>query len=162
MRALYLARDILDALATEAISQGGRLPLRGELSGTSMVPAIRPGDTLLMEASGPEELRPGDIALFRGPHGRLVAHRVVHAPGHVRQDRLRGPGEKTSLLVSSEAPGSRPEDVPPEAVLGRVLVIKRGWPFRPLARRLHSRLRRVISKEPLTQHFLSRLRRAIR
>ena len=137
MKVLRLTPGALDTLTREVTARGGHLELVGELSGTSMVPAMQPGDVLSIEVTGPERLRPGDVALYRGAHGRLVAHRVVHTSCSDDAWSAR------SILVAGDAPGSRQEQVLPSAVIGRVLTVRRGWRLERLARKvLGSILRR--------------------
>jgi signal peptidase len=80
--------------------------------GTSMWPALRPGDEALFEpiAQAP---RVGDVLLFRAGD-RLIAHRLlaVAADGMLR---LRGD------FVGAEDP-----PVAPSAVLGRLMGVRRG------------------------------------
>lgn len=62
------------AQATEALAAFGRLKLR--LTGTSMLPALRPGDVVEFQAFQATQAAAGEIILFRRDGG-LVAHRVV-------------------------------------------------------------------------------------
>ena len=65
-------------LAAESLRLTGRLRLR--VGGSSMLPAIRPGDILEVRARRAVDVRSGSVVLFqRG--GRLFAHRVVHRDG---------------------------------------------------------------------------------
>ena len=60
-------------LATEVVSRFGRIRLR--VTGTSMLPALRPGDLLTIRRVHLEEISLGDIALVvRGK--QFFAHRV--------------------------------------------------------------------------------------
>lgn len=61
-------------LAAEVVATFGQLSLR--VSGTSMVPAVLPGDLISIQPVGAAELSPGEIAVF-ARDGRLVVHRVV-------------------------------------------------------------------------------------
>jgi signal peptidase len=65
-------------LAGEVLSSSGRLRLR--VTGWSMLPAIFPGDTLVIEPARSEGVTKGDIVLFRRD-GRLFAHRVSGKSG---------------------------------------------------------------------------------
>ncbi|SPF33199.1 Peptidase S24/S26A/S26B, conserved region [Candidatus Sulfopaludibacter sp. SbA4] len=76
-------------LLAEAARQFGRVRL--SVTGTSMLPAVWPGDTLSVQREPMVAFRPGQIALF-GRDGGLVAHRVVRNSDSVlitRGDRLR-------------------------------------------------------------------------
>jgi hypothetical protein len=101
-------------LAAEFLRLTGRARLR--LTGTSMLPAARPGDVLSICMSGASHALPGDIVLF-ARNGRLVAHRVVERV--ISQDRpfwiTRG-----DRLRHNDPPVSRDE------LLGRITAIQRG------------------------------------
>ncbi len=61
-------------LVSEAVRAVGRVRLR--VSGTSMVPSMRPGDLITVERAGTAEIAPGEIVVFARA-GRLVVHRVT-------------------------------------------------------------------------------------
>ena len=86
------------------------------VTGTSMLPAIWPGDVLEVRRQGVGDAQRGDVVLFRRD-GRLVAHRVVE-----RLDRESG-----NLLVTR---GDRQRATDPpfssEALLGRVTRVLHG------------------------------------
>ena len=67
-----------NAQAAEALAAFGQLRLR--LTGTSMLPALRPGDVVEFHAFHPSHAATGEIVLFRR-EGGLVAHRVVGRTG---------------------------------------------------------------------------------
>jgi signal peptidase I len=100
-------------LATEMVTTLGHLSLR--VSGTSMVPAILPGDLISIEPASVAEVAPGEIVVF-AREGRLVVHRVVSrndggAPGLItRGDRTK----RDDAVVSSME------------LIGRVTRIDRG------------------------------------
>jgi phage repressor protein C with HTH and peptisase S24 domain len=80
------------------------------LAGDSMLPAMRPGDVLLVD---PPRGRPhvGDVVVF--PHaGVVVAHRVIER-------------EKTRLICAGDASSHRKENVPVEDVIGVVRRVRR-------------------------------------
>jgi len=60
-------------LAAEVLRSSGRLRLR--VTGWSMFPTIRPGDTLELQRTERDELSTGDIVLFNRDR-RLFAHRI--------------------------------------------------------------------------------------
>ena len=69
------SRDTLGCeLAAEVLRSFGKLRLRA--NGSSMLPAVWPGDILFVQGKDAAAALPGDIVLF-GRAGRLVAHRVV-------------------------------------------------------------------------------------
>ena len=61
-------------LAGEVLRSFGSI--RFKATGWSMLPAVRPGDTLVIERVSPDQVRVGDVMLV-GRDGRLRAHRVV-------------------------------------------------------------------------------------
>ncbi|MFZ0761264.1 MAG: S24/S26 family peptidase [Candidatus Sulfotelmatobacter sp.] len=61
-------------LAGEVLRSFGSL--RFAATGWSMLPAIWPGDTLVVERVSPDHLGAGDVVLI-GREGRLCAHRLV-------------------------------------------------------------------------------------
>ncbi len=79
-------------LAEVVLRSHGELRLR--VTGSSMLPAVWPGDVLSVRRRGAEQARPGDMILF-ARYGRLFAHRVVERKIHqgtpywiTRGDRL--------------------------------------------------------------------------
>jgi hypothetical protein len=77
--------------AAEALAAFGRLKLR--LTGTSMLPALQPGDEVEFRSISGCQAKPGDIVLFRGEAG-LVSHRVLACTGRglvTQGDSLREP-----------------------------------------------------------------------
>lgn len=69
------AHDTLGCeLAAEVLRSFGELRFRA--NGSSMLPAVWPGDMLLVRSQDAAAVVPGDIVLF-GRGGRLFAHRVV-------------------------------------------------------------------------------------
>jgi len=127
VRAVDLSPGDVDALARDVAARGGGLRLRARLLGTSMAPAIRSGDRLEVEAIDPGHLRSGDVAVYRGGHGRLVAHRVVRAAGE---------GNPDWIVTRADAPGAGDEIVAEQALLGRVRTVRRGSLLRRLVRRV--------------------------
>jgi signal peptidase I len=98
-------------LAIEVLRSSGRLRLRA--TGWSMLPAVWPGDTLLVERLGGEHVREGDIVLF-GRNRRLFAHRVVGKRAAAGEKITRG-----DSMASPDAP------IPDDEILGRVSFIVR-------------------------------------
>ena len=97
----------------EALARYGRLRLRAV--GSSMIPAIRPGDVLCIEHCPPAAARPGDVLLVR--HGeRVIAHRLIRTHWRDRDLLLVARGD---ALWRAEAPCSA------SMLLGRVVGIRR-------------------------------------
>jgi signal peptidase I len=101
-------------LAVEVARTFGSLRLR--VTGTSMMPAIQPGDLLSIGRVDLREASPGEIVLF-AREGRLFAHRVVEPSGSCRDPYLVTRGDR---LLDSDPP------VLESVLLGRVTAIERG------------------------------------
>jgi signal peptidase I len=100
--------DVTPRLVSHVLRRCGYARVR--VAGTSMLPAIRPADVLLVHAVDVTIVEPDDIILFQaGP--RLFAHRVVQAGFR---------GDQRVLVTRGD---SHAHDDPPVAaaqVLGRV------------------------------------------
>jgi len=79
-------------LAAEVIRSFGKLRLRA--NGSSMIPAVWPGDILSVHTQDAHEAQPGDIVLF-GRDGRLFAHRVVEVRSQEPADRSQESGVRS-------------------------------------------------------------------
>lgn len=101
-------------LAAEVVRRFGSLRLR--VTGTSMAPAVQPGDLLSIRRADLEEVSPGEIVLFTR-HGRLFAHRVVARDSASPEPRLLTRGDRR---LKNDPPVSSSE------FLGRVTSIERG------------------------------------
>jgi signal peptidase I len=97
--------EAANTLACELIGETVRSfgGVRFGVYGTSMTPAIRPGDLVSVERAAVSEASLGEIVVFRR-HGRLIVHRVVVKCGGrgeallvTRGDRMR----RDDGLVSS-------------------------------------------------------------
>jgi signal peptidase I len=71
-------------LAIEVLRSFGTL--RFAATGWSMLPSMWPGDTLMVERVGPDQIHVGDVVLV-GRDGRLCAHRVVSRPEDTENPR---------------------------------------------------------------------------
>jgi signal peptidase len=100
-------------LAAEVNRRFGSLQLL--VSGSSMVPAVRPGDVLHVRHSRVGDLSKGDIVVFRRA-GRLIAHRAMSAPGKSGKGLLITRGDR---VLRRDAPILSSE------LLGRVVAIER-------------------------------------
>ena len=106
-------------LAAEVLQSYRELRLR--VVGSSMLPAIWPGDILSIQTCGIAEAALGDIVLFTR-HGRLFAHRVISQSGEYLVTRGDG-------VTHPDPP------VKPGELIGRVgEIIRRGKTLRPKAR----------------------------
>ena len=116
------------SLAAEVLLTSGHLRLRA--MGTSMLPAIWPGDELVIHRAAIDEFRRGEHVLFmRG--GSLFVHRVIGRSGSLSAPALLTRGD---AMPAPDAPVTR------EEVLGRVVEIRRiGRPIHPRGTRFLSR-----------------------
>lgn len=95
-------------LLKEVLQRFGRARLR--VHGTSMLPALWPGDVIEIVVAEVSALRPGDLLLVERD-ARLFCHRFLGCVEHSGRFLLRTKGD---LLGREDPP------VAPEAVLGRV------------------------------------------
>ena len=141
---LILRREEIGCdLTADVVRRFGEVRLR--VTGTSMLPAVRPGDVLTVRRDQGFDARPGEIALF-GRDGRLWAHRVVSV-----SRAAGGPIWITrgDALERDDPPVSLHE------MLGRVVSIERG------GERIEPRNRRT-PYERLLSALLRRSRLALR
>lgn len=102
------------SLAMEMLRTTGLLRLQA--TGSSMLPALWPGDTLTIEACDRDYIKPGDIVFF-ARDGRYFIHRVLR----------KSPGWGGQVLITRG--DSLPQNDPPirnDELLGRVSGIQRG------------------------------------
>ena len=100
-------------LACEVLRSSGSLRL--QVTGWSMLPTVWPGDTLVVERVGSDDIVEGDIALFSRER-RIFAHRVV--------GKSAAAGDETILTRGDAMPQSDPP-VSSRDLLGRVCYILR-------------------------------------
>ncbi|MBZ5510856.1 MAG: signal peptidase I [Acidobacteriia bacterium] len=101
-------------VALDVLKQFGRLRLRAW--GESMLPSVWPGDVLTLKRCRPEQLKRGEIVLYRRGE-RLFIHRVT---------RIReAEGERWVVTQGDATPHSDPP-VAASQVLGCVTNIARG------------------------------------
>jgi hypothetical protein len=113
------AMELACGLAQEVVHNFGEVRLR--VFGTSMVPAILPGDHVLIQRAMLEEILPGEIAVFLRL-GRLFVHRVLDR----KLMKVATNGHQELCLVTR---GDRQRDcdlpVYSSELLGRVVFIER-------------------------------------
>ena len=86
------------------------------VKGTSMTPAVRPGDLLCIQHVDFQEISIGQVVVY-ARDGRLVAHRVVEKSAGPQAPHLITRGDR---VVQNDYP------VSPDEMLGRVKFIERG------------------------------------
>ncbi len=105
-------------LAVEVLAACGQLRLTAQ--GASMIPAVWPGDTLLVQRADAGQVSPGDIVLCRWAGG-LRAHRLRAKAGS---------GDDTSLVTRGDAMSENDPPVPAIDLLGRVSAVVSGQNYR--------------------------------
>ncbi len=136
-------------LAGEIVRTFGRVRVR--VTGTSMIPAVWPGDVLVVERRAVEKIQRGEIAVAERA-GRLVAHRVVSTPASSapkptatnagRPSVALGFSPASSaviapLLTRGDSQLAPDEPLHPEELLGTVVLIERGRAARQPRRALN-------------------------
>jgi len=112
--ALMARRDAVGLeLFADVLQLSGTAQIR--VTGSSMLPCVRPGDILLVQRECMNGLAPGDIAVFTRDQ-RLFAHRVVR----------RGAGAISYLVTWGDALSEQDQPVHSDELLGRVASIIRG------------------------------------
>ncbi|MFS0723904.1 signal peptidase I [Paenibacillus sp. 1P07SE] len=84
--------------------------------GKSMYPLIRQGDLCRFVHAEFNELRPGDILLFRSREGQLVGHRYLHT---------RSQGGEPVLVCKGDSNLRSDSPVPYGDIIGKLLWIKK-------------------------------------
>lgn len=125
--ALHIANALGCELAGEVVRTFGRVRVR--VTGMSMIPAVWPGDVLVVERRAAEKIERGEIAVAERS-GRLVAHRVIGP----RADA----GLKLTATITTRGDSQLAADEPlrAEELLGTVVSIERGAGARRPRRKL--------------------------
>lgn len=131
-------------LLTESVRKCGgvRLPAVG----TSMVPAIQPGDVLTIQPVDPKEVSPGDIVVY-AQEQVLVVHRIVRTSTGSSEPCMVTRGDR---LLRDDAP------ILPGELLGRVASIERKnrcVSLRPVASRGEQALSLVLRHSERATHL---------
>jgi signal peptidase len=96
-------------LAAESLRRTGRLRLR--VTGSSMLPAIRPGDVIEVRSRAAAAIQAGAVVLFeRG--GRLFAHRAIRSHG-------------SFLVTRGDTHDREDEAIAEDELLGEVIEVRR-------------------------------------
>ena len=134
------------ALLEETIARTGRIRLR--VFGSSMLPAIWPGDLIVADRRPLDQLRAGDVVVIKRGE-RVFVHRVIAVPG--RGQELFTRGDCLPYPDPATAAGQ---------ILGTVVRIRRGGQEWTPSRRLsfHERLlARLLSAGGWTSSLAHRL-----
>lgn len=100
-------------LASEVLRSSGML--RVQVTGWSMLPAVWPGDMLVIESANSRDISEGDIVLF-GRDGRLFVHRVVAKAGTI---------DHTQFVTQGDGMKHPDPPVTSSQLLGKVSLIMR-------------------------------------
>jgi hypothetical protein len=117
-------------LAVEVARTFGSLRLR--VAGTSMMPAIRPGDLLSIDRVNLRDTSPGEIVMFARV-GRLFAHRIVDQSGGASDPCASAPycASEPYLVTRGDRLLENDPPVFQSELIGRVTSIERaGSPVR--------------------------------
>ena len=106
--------EVNHSLAVEVLRRFGEARLR--VTGSSMLPAVWPGDLVAVRRQGMGEIRRGHVVLFVRD-GRFFAHRVV---GKIRRQ------DRTLLVTRGDRLKENDPPVSPAELLGRVTGVIRG------------------------------------
>jgi signal peptidase I len=106
-------QEIIDHLIQEKLGSGREITLR--VSGRSMCPLIREGDSIRIERCAPEVLGIGDIITFKRD-GAYYTHRLL---------RIVTRGSVTKLMTKGDNEVNVDPPVSPDQILGRVAVIRK-------------------------------------
>jgi signal peptidase I len=129
MEALFDPRDLSkNELAAEALRSFGQLRLR--VTGSSMLPAVRPHDELLIRHCGIDKAAQDDIVLFIR-HRRLFAHRVVSRSAAHLVTQGDGLAEPDPPVAAHELLGKVSRVIRRGRIIGHGS--KPGWPARMAA-----------------------------
>jgi signal peptidase I len=111
--------ELACGLAQEVVHNFGEVRLC--VFGTSMVPAVLPGDQVLIQRATLEEILPGEIAVFLR-NGRLFVHRVVDRKIMAAAQKAEG-----EMCLITRGDRQRDCDLPVQTseLLGRVVTIER-------------------------------------
>lgn len=103
-----------DALAQAILAEG--LTLRFRAKGMSMHPFVRSGDLLYIQAVAPEQVRAGDLVMFRTASSKVIVHRVL------RRTKL---AEKLAFVIKGDRVGQPDGIISAENILGQVIARER-------------------------------------
>jgi hypothetical protein len=82
-----------------------------ETEGFSMWPSVKKGEKLIAKKASWEDLRPGDLVIYRAQNQIVVCHRLI------KKDKLK----ELKLYCRGDASCAGPEEISFDACLGRVV-----------------------------------------
>jgi signal peptidase I len=111
--------ELACGLAGEIVRDFGEVRLCA--FGTSMAPSILPGDLLVIQKAGIDEISPGEVVLF-SREGRLFIHRVADRKVSFTAESL----EESILITRGDRLCQDDPPVSSRELLGRVVCLERG------------------------------------
>jgi signal peptidase I len=132
------------ALFAEILAGGNELVVR--VTGGSMAPILRDGDTVTLRRADASAVRPGDIVFYRRAAGPGVLHRVI------RRRRLRDGRLLFQTMGDALCTPEQPFDQ--EALLGMAVAVRRATeaggeqviPLRAAAARVRGRITALLAR----------------
>lgn len=138
------SNHLLLDLSTELLGRGKRVRFRAP--GRSMYPTIRENEAITVEPVAPQDVKVGDIILYRSGES-VVAHRVIRIE--------RGKGDTLRFILREDTWGTLDTPIEAGQILGKVVSVERAGrnvdPYstrakvRLLIHTIGSRLKRYIS-----------------
>jgi len=115
---------------------------RFRATGRSMLPAIRDGETITVEAVDASAVRAGDVVLYRSSRG-LIAHRVIRIETGYSESQGGSKAGGCRFILRGDASLTPEPPVKPESVVGRVVAVGRTWRSAAVPRRYGMAVRRL-------------------
>lgn len=112
-----------------------------KMAGGSMAPSIRDGEWVRVEHAAPQDLRAGDIVLYRSLSNTAVAHRIVR----IEEERAGN----IQMITQGDSCRFADAPIPASRVIGRVMAVERQGQFVSLdtqAMSLKEQLRAIFSR----------------
>lgn len=94
-------------------------PVVAVVKGNSMLPLLREGDIVFISTTPPEDIKPGDIVVFKGTKGNYIIHRVVEVVNIKGKYYYVTKGDNNQLPDVAEFENNR--GVPYERIVGKVV-----------------------------------------
>lgn len=97
-------------------------PLVAVIKGNSMLPLLREGDIIFLTPVDPENVRPGDIIVFKSRTGGYIVHRVIYVEYFEGIYYYVTKGDNNPIYDIVEFENGR--GVPCSRVVGRVVTVQ--------------------------------------
>jgi len=110
----FNSNHLLLDLSTELLGRGKRVRFRAP--GRSMYPTIRENEAITVEPVAPQDVKVGDIILYRSEKS-VVAHRVIRIE--------KGRGNTLRFILREDTWGTLDAPVEADQILGKVVSVER-------------------------------------